>query len=168
MTSTRRIWRSVDSPSPFKTPLRMRSRNSCISRLLASTPHEDNDPRLWEMSQGIIPDLVRKYGNPSRQKVSRTRRVLIYDGLFVIKLPTSLEGIKACNDESDHFQGQTESSVVKVPPTENIGDRHYPIILMNYVSPLGEDAWQYEAAMVVDQGQLGKDPRTGEIFAFDL
>lgn len=146
-----------------------RKRTVSCEEMIASIPNPEVDGAMWEASNKMIKSLVCKYGKPNHHISSRTRRVLVYDDQFVIKIPTSPIGIEDSRKEIEHFRGQGPSSQVKLPRTKNIGNYELPVVHMEYVKPLcDEEAYAHPMANEIDSGQLGVHPVTKEILAYDL
>lgn len=141
-----------------------------IDESRAQRAHSQNDPALWVRSQREVERLIAEYGKPGELVVSRTRRVLVYEPDFVIKLPTSLEGLSASRAELAQMREQGPHHVVLIAPTVQINDDpDYPIIKMLYVDPMGaERAANSDMGMEVDRFQIGRAPRNGQTYAFDL
>lgn len=146
-----------------------RKRTVSCEDMVSSSPNPEADGAMWAASNKMISSLVGKYGKPNNHISSRTRRVLVYDGKFVIKIPTSSVGIEDSRKEIQHFRNQGPSSQVKLPITKNIGTYELPIIHMEYIKPLcDEEAYSHPMANEIDSGQLGVHPITKEVLAYDL
>lgn len=137
---------------------------------LKQPSHPDNDPELWQRSQRELRGIIKHFGKPDDIIASRTRRVLIYRNDFVIKLPTSAEGVAATFAEvSAQVRVKDFGDGVHVAPSILLHEEAaYPVSKMLYVNPLPlTDAIQHKAGIHVDHCQLGISPADNKLYVYD-
>lgn len=131
--------------------------------------HMSSSYPLWRESDEAVRYLYQKYGAPVRQELGSTRRVLIYEPDFVVKIPLNEEGVMAINSEYRHFTEQNPQMPVRLPRCSiiDIPASEDPVLQMEWVEPM-DSPWAEGIATLVDRGQIGIHPVTGEVLAFDL